>query len=96
MNRANTIRYLYSIPLLLIFIAAGIVSVRAGIADLYSYSPRQHLEHWQKIGKTPSPDELAEALNNVESALSWQKNQRGILGYACPPELLSSATEISW
>ena len=31
-----------------------------------------HIEHWQKTGKSPTSDELAEALNNTDAAIAWQ------------------------
>lgn len=64
-------RLLITIPLIAALCIAIFYSISIGVADLYGYSPRQHLEHWQKKGLTPSAAELDDALIGINSAIRW-------------------------
>lgn len=72
MNQSDRKHLLVTLPLTLSLLFATAVAVSFGIADLYAYSPRQNLEHWQKSEKTPTESELSSAIKNITSAISWQ------------------------
>lgn len=72
MTTLNRRRLLFVAPLLILLLAASIAAISAGVADLYAYFPRQHLEHWQNTGKSPSETQLTQALGNIETARRWQ------------------------
>ena len=72
MNQSDKKRLLITFPLVLSLLFAIAVTFRFGIADLYAYSPRQSLEHWQKSEKAPAELELLSAIKSITSAISWQ------------------------
>ncbi len=80
-------RLLLTVTLTIALCGALFYSLSFGVADLYAYSPRQQLEHWQKTGHTPTADELTLPLNNINNAIRWQpanaefKDIRGLLNY---------------
>ncbi|RTE65219.1 hypothetical protein EH243_13330 [Amphritea opalescens] len=80
-------RLLITLPLIIALCAAIFYSVSIGFADLYGYSPRQHLKHWQKTGHTPTPDELEQALSSIHTAISKDprnaeyRDMQGLLNY---------------
>ncbi|MDO6562853.1 hypothetical protein Q4488_05590 [Amphritea sp. 1_MG-2023] len=80
-------RLLITAPLIIALCVAAYFAVGIGIADLHAYSPRQHLEYWQKKAKTPPTEELNQALNNITTAIHWNplhaeyRDMHGLLNY---------------
>lgn len=72
MNQPDRKRLFITLPLVLTLLLVSAFAARFGIADLYAYSPKQSLEHWQKSEKIPTESELSSAINSITSAISWQ------------------------
>lgn len=75
MLKSDPARKVFVFALLIVLVLAATIATRNGIADLYAYSPRQHLEYWQKSAKTPPQDKLAAELASIRTAIEWQKNR---------------------
>ena len=75
MLKSDPARKVFIFALLIILVLAATIATRNGIAYLSAYSPRQHLEYWQKSAKTPPQDKLAAELASIRSAIEWQKNR---------------------
>lgn len=80
-------RRLIAVPLILLLGSGIFYSVSIAISDLYGYSPRQYLAHWQKKAQQPSPAQVDQALSGVDNAIRWNPrnaefwNMQGLLNY---------------
>jgi len=75
MPKPDAVRKTFVFAILIALVLAAIIATRGGIADVFAYSPRQHLEQWQKTDKIPSEEKLATQLANIRSAIEWQPNR---------------------
>lgn len=60
-----------TIPAIGLLIYLSYLAIGIGIADLYSYTPRQKIEFWQDNQAQPESAELAQALSNIRRSISW-------------------------
>lgn len=75
MQKADLTHRFFILSLVVILFLAAVIATRTGTADFYAYSPRQHLQQWQKSAKIPSEEKLSAELTKIRTAIEWQENK---------------------
>lgn len=93
---------LLALPLIALLLYLSYLAAGIGIADLYAYSPRQQVEHWQHSNTAPQSEAITTALNSIDQAIDWApdngeyRDLKGILLYYRALELTVAGDQRSF